>query len=230
MMRPGCLDREPGLPRATSAPHALRRSRPAFLTMTISPSSTQRPGNCDCNGSSNSWENSDSAASHRGSESGCLLRRGTPTPETHPTSARRASLRPSAFRQLVWRASARSAGSLENARLMLYHAPRRQGPFAATWDMTCQLGGGGSQVSRQQGWRRLRRLTVIARPRRGWYENRPPPGEIFVLCENLFRCSINSCSSVESRSRCLEWRPEIVAQKKTRSQTPRESRDLMVNL
>ena len=113
---------------------------------------------------------------------------------------------------------------------MLYHAPRRQGPFAATWDITCQFGGGGSQVSRQQGWRRLRRLTVIARPRRGWYENRPPPGEIFVLCENLFRCSINSCSSVESRSRCLEWRPEIVAQKKTRSQTPRESRDLMVNL
>jgi len=140
------------------------------------------------------------------------------------------SLRPSAFRQLVWRASASSAGLLEDSRLTLYYAPRRQGPFAATWDMTGQLGGGGSQVSRQQGGRRLPRLAVIARPRRGWYENRPPPGEIFVLCENLFRCSINSCSSVGSRSRCLEWRPEIVGQKKTRSPKPYESRVLMVNL
>ena len=74
------------------------------------------------------------------------------------------SLRPSAFRQLVWRASASSAGLLEDLRLTLYYAPRRQGPFAATWDITCQFGGGGSQVSRQQGWRRLRRLAVITPP------------------------------------------------------------------
>jgi len=65
------------------------------------------------------------------------------------------SLRPSAFRQLVWRASASSAGLLEDLRLTLYYAPRRQGPFAATWDITCQFGGGGSQVSRQRGWETL---------------------------------------------------------------------------
>ncbi len=60
-------------------------------------------------------ESSGSAVSRHGSGSGSRRRRGRPGRETHPISARRSMSRPPAIRRPAWRASAKPAGSQEDA-------------------------------------------------------------------------------------------------------------------